>query len=829
MAGRKRKRRLQNEAPAAPVSSRVQANLRAAEAETARRLAGGRLSVDKTDDFALGGAFAIMAPPAAEYDWRLLSLDSKTLDSITVSHLLELMVDLSPDISRALWDFLRLCNPGWELRAKRPGSDEVDETAQAALDTFVERLVGLYGSLDVVIGRLFMGAFLRGGFFAELVLDERGRLPIDLVTPDPFTVRFRRITDEQRGPVWQLCQYNGLSIVELTRPTIIYVPVDPLPGVPYGRSLVAPALFSSLFLLSLLHDLRRVVAQQGYPRIDLSISLERLHAAMPADLEDDPEAVKKWVDAMVREVQAVYASLQPDDAYIHTDVINVNRPVGTVDTSSLGAVGGLIQALERMITRALKTMPLLMVDASGVSEANANRQWEVHAAGIKSLQHVVETMLQRLSQLALQAQGLRADVEFRFSELRAAELQRDAQTEALQIANTLAKYAAGWISQEEAAEEITAHAPDQPGPRTGGLAGAPSPDLMAVQTEPGSNRFARPASQAVPDPVNRIKIIPEGASDPLPVVPDEVEITDADERRAIDAWDAAMPDYAGLLEADIVGREAYDAEEDAKARAVPARQAFQVTPFPSSHEAGDWHAWNELNGERYRAWQRACGGRSYGERSSGSSSSPWVWEQAQKRYRNQQTGQFIGPRQMLPLRDLFIEAQRKAAGVLAQRLADGEITTARFVSELRALIKSTFYDEYVLARGGRKNMTHRDNGIVGRMCRAQYAFLNDFAAEINAGKLSPAQIWARSRLYTSAAVQAYERSAAEVRGITGDLRLPAMPGDGTSACRANCCCTWEFQETATAWECTWTLHPAEHCADCLERSVKWAPYIVPKN
>lgn len=787
---------------------------RAVATDMARRLAGGRLS---TDDFkgSYGGPLALFAPVSAESDWRTLELDSGTLDTLSPSELMELLADVSPDISRALWDFLRLSNPGWEARALRPGTDELDEAGQAALAAFIAALGAEYGSFDVVLNRLFVGAFLRGAFFAELVLDRRGRVPLDLVTPDPVTARFRRVDDPDRGPLWRLCQGQGVHIIDLNRPTILYVPVDPLPGSPYGRPLAAPALFSSLFLLGLLHDLRRVVAQQGYPRLDLAVSLERLMAAMPADLEADSEALKNWVAATISEVQTVFNGLQPDDAYIHTDVVTVNRPVGAVDASSLGGVDGLIKSLERMLTRALKTMPLLMADMAGASEANANRQWEVHAAGIKSLQHLAENLLSRLLTMALQAQGLPATVEFRFAELRAAEMLRDAQTENLQITNARAKYDAGWTSQDEAAEAVTGHAADVPEPRVAAEGGAGG--LGTVNPEPGSNRARRSLVRRVrltPVAGVRVKIIPEGAAEPLPEVPDEVALTDADVRRAIDAWDALMPAYAGLLEAVVLGQEDWD-EQD----------RFVNTPAPTSRVAEDWAEWRDLNVERFIEWQdraRRSGRRAYGD------DSPWEWDQPSKRYRDTETGRYMGSRQMLPLRDEFIDAQKAAASDLADRLAAGEITTNRYVEEMRGLIKTTYLDEYALAHGGRNNMTSRDFGIVGNMCRDQYSYLNNFAGEINAGDLSPAQIRARGRMYIESASQAYERAQAEVRGISGPHALPAYPGDGSTACRSNCRCSWEYRETETTWEATWTLHPAEHCEDCLSRASEWAPYVVAK-
>ncbi len=454
-------------------------------ARAGRSAPAGRVSVDNaTGPFQ--GFLTILPPPDHESNWRLLNLDSDTLDRLSPAKLMEMLADVSPDVSRALWDFLRLSNPGWEAQATRPGSDDPDPRAQAVLDAFLNQLDDMHGAIDVVFARLFLAAWLRGAFLVELVLDQAGRAPVDLATPDPASVRFQKAQDPVRGTVQVPGQWQEGRFVPFDRPTIRYIPIDPFPGSPYGRPIVAPALFAALFLLGVLHDLRRVVQQQGYPRVDLKILAEKIQAAMPPELENDPKAMQEWVGAAIDEVKTVYSQLQPDDAYVHLDAVEVNRPVGTVDSDSLGAVDGLIKALERMLVRALKTMPLMMGTTDGVSEANANRQWEIFAAGIKSLQHLAETLLERLLTLGLQSQGVQASVRFRFGELRAAELLRDAQTEALLIANAAAKRDQGWIGQDEASVEVTGHDAVAPAP----IAPAPAapPEVASAQADPGSNR-----------------------------------------------------------------------------------------------------------------------------------------------------------------------------------------------------------------------------------------------------------------------------------------------------------------------------------------------------
>ena len=419
-------------------------------------LPGGRASVDSISTFPTA-QWLFVPPDNYETNWQLLTIDSKALERMDPTKLMEVLADLSPEVSRALWDFLRMCNPGWEVKAYRKGGDTEDENAKAAIDAFIKTMEidRKNGTFDVVIGRLFTAAFLRGALCAELVLDEQGRMPVDLATPDPSSIRFQRKTDPVLGQIWQAGQWQAFSFVVLDRPTFAYVPIDPMPGKPYGRPLAAPALFVSLFLLGMLHDLKRVIQQQGYPRLDLSVDIEQLVKIAP-QIASNAQAFTTFTNSIIASVEDAYRQLKPDDAYIHTSNIMVNRPVGTVD-ANLAGLDSIIAMLERMAVRALKTMPLMLGITETTGDIQSNRQFEIFSAGIRSIQHYTETMLGRLFTLALEAQGIQADVEFEFAEFRAGERLRDAQTESIEIANETSKVNAGWITDDEASETITGH------------------------------------------------------------------------------------------------------------------------------------------------------------------------------------------------------------------------------------------------------------------------------------------------------------------------------------------------------------------------------------
>lgn len=457
--------------------------------EAVIRAIGGRVTKDSATD-SVGTTATIMPPLQAEDVWRLEKLDMQSFERMQPWRLLELMCELSPDISRALWDYLRMTNPGWECKAYRLGSKAIDVAAQAACDSFITTLKELYGDFNIVPNRLFIMAFMRGALFAELIIAADGRTPIDLATPDPQPVRFERTRTTARGTVYRPFEWVDGEKVYLDLPTIKYIPVDPFPGSPYGRALASPALFSTLFLLALLHDIRRVVQQQGYPRLDIEIDLEAMQQAMPEDADTDVEAWQAWVNKAVEEVAIMYAKLQPDEAYVHTSIVKLNRPIGTVDSSSLGGIQGIIEVLERMSVRALKTVPIVHGQAQNVSESNANRQWEIYAAGVKSLQHFAEVLLEDMFSFMLRAQGMQATVVFRFSELRAAELLRDTQVDLLRVKVAKERYLAGYVSQDEAALYATGkEKADVPEPRDlAPVDDAGAGAAASAQPDPGSTR-----------------------------------------------------------------------------------------------------------------------------------------------------------------------------------------------------------------------------------------------------------------------------------------------------------------------------------------------------
>ena len=417
-------------------------------------VAKARGSTDRTGrrtESAIGGSgklHTILPPTDYTSRWISKGLDAREWDRMSSPEILRILRHASPEVSRVIWDYLRMLNNGYELIAyKTNGVDEPDERAQAALDAFEDMLVGYYGSLKVQFGRGFMNFLTRGALLVELVTDQAGRRPIDLIVPDPVTIRFRKEDDPYRGNVWHMGQWQNGQFTSLEYPTIKYIAVDPEPDNPYGTAMLESAIFPCLFLIGLLYDLRRVVAQQGYPRTHIIIDIETIRETFPNDTDDE---LDERIDELQNDVEAYYGSLEPDDAFVTTSTIKIENNGGAIATQVLQSSAALIDVLERMATRALKSNPLLMGLTTGMSEAHANREWEIFAEGINSLQHDAETTFGSLFQLAMEIQGIPCRVELRFAKLRAAEEARDEQTFKLRLENAIVARDTGFWSQEQA-------------------------------------------------------------------------------------------------------------------------------------------------------------------------------------------------------------------------------------------------------------------------------------------------------------------------------------------------------------------------------------------
>lgn len=205
----------------------------------------------------------------------------------------------------------------------------------------------------------------------------------------------------------------------------------------------------------------------------------------------------------------------------------------------------------------------------------------------------------------------------------------------------------------------------------------------------------------------------------------------------------------------------------------------------------------------------------------------WGWDAHARRYRDTDTGRFLSRDVMLDYVTRSLDATGIVTDQLARLVGDGTINARDWALVMRQETKNEYLRQYILGRGGRDQMDHRDWGRIGAMVKEQYKYLQGFAGDVASGNLTPEQIAARSRMYINSAVEGYEKARARNADDLGmneeswhlqedaehcdDCVMYAgqgwqpigtfpEPGDGSTQCLTNCKCWKSYRNSESGQE-----------------------------
>jgi hypothetical protein len=191
---------------------------------------------------------------------------------------------------------------------------------------------------------------------------------------------------------------------------------------------------------------------------------------------------------------------------------------------------------------------------------------------------------------------------------------------------------------------------------------------------------------------------------------------------------------------------------------------------------------------------------------------PYSYNNTAQRWYDTGNGRFVAEQAVTDEMRLHQTATYNVLDNLTSQLYGGQITLEQWQIGVAYELKDAHLAQAMFAVGGKNNMTQANYGRVGHTLRDQYGFLNGFAQDIAAGRVSEAQALARIRMYGNATQASYWR---EYRNATTELiywnlnpaehcgdcvglaggspykpqDLSQVPGDGATQCRGNCKCT----------------------------------------
>ena len=410
------------------------------------RSSGRQTGLDLATDFLFDQTMPVPDPSSS---WKTLEVSRKNLLNLPYTQLAQVALDLSPEVNKGLHDFLRFVNPSHVLRNSNPVAEQASHDFVSQLDTY-------YGSFRSHIDSLWSGIFLTGGAFPELVLGPGGRSPLDLVFNDPGSARFRRERDSMRGPRPRLGQEtrHGFNYLD-DSPLVKYLGFDRLTDNPYGRPIVGPAVHSSVFLLGLIQDLRRAIANVGLSRTDYSLEAEELLKliSLNPDLVGNDAATAEFITEQIESIKAVLGSLDVDSDYVHLSTVKVNHSTNPM-MLNLNGLNTVIETLQKNVVNGFKGISSLMNIMNSTTETHIRSQLEYYVSALQSLQDEVAAMLSQFFDIANQVQGIQGESEFRFRRQRTADKKATAEIEQMRTSTVIDKVDAMIITPQEGRTEI---------------------------------------------------------------------------------------------------------------------------------------------------------------------------------------------------------------------------------------------------------------------------------------------------------------------------------------------------------------------------------------
>lgn len=396
-------------------------------------------------------------------DRRLASTDTNVTyrNASSTSKLLREMVASNPEFGVAIFSYLRLAlTDGYTAVAYNPDktpNPEATATLQqiiARFDVLPDYSLGFntVQSLLSVSESLAKEILLEGGMLGELVLD-KSLLPYRV---QPLSVSGIKMIPNKDGYLVPVQSIGGDDVV-LDYPTVFYVALDQDLLQAYPGSPMESGIKATMFAERFIADLTRVVRRAVHPRMNVTIDYEKFIKSVPDSVRDDEDELAKHQEEVIAQVQGMINELNPEDALVSFDFITIDYLNN--GNASLSAEYKEVRDISNSkLAAGTKTMPAVLGMDSTSNVASTQSMLFIKAAA-GAVQFKLNEFYSRVLTLAVRLMGHDVYVRFKYNEI---DLRPAAELEAFKStkqSRTLELLSLGFISDEEAAIELTGHLP----------------------------------------------------------------------------------------------------------------------------------------------------------------------------------------------------------------------------------------------------------------------------------------------------------------------------------------------------------------------------------
>lgn len=380
----------------------------------------------------------------------------KTLRSIPEeSQAIEYLKRVNPDVSMAVWNFVRLANQGNEMHFYAKDGKTRRTDLEDKWRDFASRINEISNSgLDGLIDQLHYSSFLLGAMGVEVEVTPDRKDIYDVYPVKPQTIEWE-LKEIKGRKTWIPFQYdmNKKIYLDKEHANFFWVPADPDIGDPRGTLTMSPVLQAIDFQMQILQDLQAVLHHQGYPRNDVSVNLERLMTICPPHYKNDPKKLEEWLTSQYNNIVNMMENIAPDSDYIHFDDVTINMNQGANSGRSLD-VRAISELLDTQTLSGLKQMAIFMNRNQGVTESWGTVQFKIFCSGIASCQRGSKRIIEEIARLWLRVNGEQAKPKFKHDIVDWESEEQRMQVNLMKQEFYAVAQLMGWIDEDKAAQEV---------------------------------------------------------------------------------------------------------------------------------------------------------------------------------------------------------------------------------------------------------------------------------------------------------------------------------------------------------------------------------------
>ena len=398
-----------------------------------------------------------------ETDLALANSDVTALrNGATTSATIRSLGKASPDLSSALFSTTRMAvSPGYLVLSRNlDGTLNEDGTrlAQQLCRRFdllgpTEGGFNNFPSLRSASESLGRELMMLGGAGLELILGKT-RVPEGL---QPVSIE--KIKWKYNGRKKVPYQVLGGEEISLDIPTFFYVALDQDLTTAYADSPVQASLQAILASQDFMNDLRRVFRRAIHPRVLAEIKEDLWRKNVPAEILHDPVKLQEFMDTTVSQIQNLLDGLNPEDALVLFDTLEVSYLTGGNNSLSkeYETLANIINS--KLASGAKSSAVVLGHDATGSTNI-ASTQSMLFVKNVEGgVQTKINEIYSRALTQAIRLFGVDAVVEFTYDSI---DLRPQSELEAFKVMKqdrVLKQLSLGLTTDAEASLIITKSLP----------------------------------------------------------------------------------------------------------------------------------------------------------------------------------------------------------------------------------------------------------------------------------------------------------------------------------------------------------------------------------